>query len=56
MFSKVKIGKKRRKELLEYDDRQRMLRLVDEFSDEQVNRKVKNNHGFDVKIEFSYYP
>lgn len=38
MIRELKIGKKRRKELLEYDDRQRMLRLVDAFSDEQVNR------------------
>jgi len=38
LIKDLKIGKKRRKELLEYDDRQRMLRLVDEFSDEQVNR------------------
>lgn len=38
LIKELKIGKKRRKELLEYDDRQRMLRLVDAFSDEQVNR------------------
>lgn len=38
LIKEKQIGKKRRKELLEYDDRQRMLRLVDAFSDEQVNR------------------
>ena len=32
--------KKRRRELMDYDDRQRTIKLINNFSEEQINRQV----------------